>query len=107
MTQRRIVFFSIFGTYQLLILIFTLFVDGQQKNISFLFGLFDKIYIFKYGAILGVILIAVDFIWSWRDIKSAAKHEEAMRLENNTLKAKVYDFTESEKTKASQIQSSK
>lgn len=46
----------------------------------------------KYGAILGVVLFAVDLVWNWIETKNAEKEQEALRLENNTLKAKVYDF---------------
>lgn len=51
----------------------------------------------KYGAILGLVLFAVDLVWNWIETKNADKEQEALRLENNTLKAKVYDFQEAAK----------
>ena len=55
---------------------------------------------FKYITFFGLVLIITDFIWWWREIKSAGKEREASRLENNTLKAKVYDLQETGKSQS-------
>jgi hypothetical protein len=94
MNKRRLIFLLIFGTYHLAALIFTIYMDYDK---SILFSLLDKISLFKYGAFLGIVLFAVEAFWSWRDAKNAELEREAMRLENNTLKAKVYDLTEAAK----------
>ncbi len=96
MNKRRLIFFGIFGAYHLLAFIFTLTI---QYNTSMLFKLVGYISWFKYGTFLGFLLVLVDFIWWWREGKAAAEKEEASRLENNTLKAKVYDLQESSKAK--------
>ena len=94
MNKRRLIFLLVFGIYHLAALIFTIYMDFDK---SILFSLLDKISLFKYGALLGIILFAVEGLWSWRDAKDAEREREAMRLENNTLKAKVYDLTEAAK----------
>jgi hypothetical protein len=91
MTKRRLIFLSLFGGYQLLVFIFTIYVEKSDTGV--LFDLFSKMYLFKYGAFIGVALIATEFVWSWLDSKNASKEKEAMRHENNVLKAKVYDLT--------------
>ena len=96
MTKNRIIFFSIFAAYHLISFIFTLMIDA---NTGLLFDIVQYISWFKYGAFLGVILIVIDFIWSWRLTKASKVKEEEARHENNVLKAKVYDFQEASKGK--------
>ncbi len=94
MNKRRLILLLIFGVYHLAALIFTVYIDYNQ---SILFSLLDKISLFKYGAGLGIVLFAIEAGWALRDAKDAEREREAMRLENNTLKAKVYDLTEAAK----------
>lgn len=98
MTRARIIFYSVFGAYQVLAFIFTVFIDNVQ-SMSSLLGLLKYIGVFKYITFLGVVLIAVDFIWLWREKRSTKLAEEASRHENNLLKAKVYDLQEGAKAK--------
>lgn len=94
MNKRRLIFLLVFGLYHLAAVIFTIYIDF---NSSILFSLLDKIGLFKWGALFGIVLFGVEVFWSWRDAKDAEREREAMRLENNTLKAKVYDLTEAAK----------
>jgi hypothetical protein len=94
MNQRRIIFFSIFGVYHLAAFIFTLMMES---NTSFLFQLVSYVKWFKYGTFLGVLLVVADFVWWWREERLHAKAADAQRLENNTLKAKVYDLQQAAK----------
>jgi hypothetical protein len=94
MNKRRLIFLLVFGLYHLAAVIFTIYIDF---NSSILFSLLDKIGLFKWGALFGIVLFGVEAFWSWRDAKDAEREREAMRLENNTLKAKVYDLTEASK----------
>lgn len=93
MTRSRIIFYSVFGLYQLGAFIFTLIIDSTQST-SFLFTLLKYIGSFKYITFLGVLLILADFTWLWMDARKNKKQEEAYRHENNVLKAKVYDMQE-------------
>lgn len=89
MNKRRLIFLSVFGAYHLLSLIFTLYIDGDT---SVLFSLVSKISWFKYGAFLGLVLFGTEAVWVWLDNRNFEKEKEAMRHENNVLKAKVYDL---------------
>jgi hypothetical protein len=93
MNKRRLIFLSVFGGYHLMTLLFTVFMETKKNDLSLLYSLFGKITLFKYGAFFGLILFAVEAIWTWRDGKNAEKEKEAMRHENNVLKAKVYDLS--------------
>jgi len=99
MTKRRIIFFAIFGTYHLLLLFFTFYMESQKENFKFLGAMLRNFPLFKYGAFLGVLLLIIDVIWSWRVNSAQRKENDALILEANTLKAKVYDLQEASKNK--------
>jgi hypothetical protein len=92
MNQRRRIFFILFGSYHLLTLIFILFIEAQKEDLSLLYGLYSKIWMMRLGAMFGLLLFVIDFIWNWIENRNAGREKEVMRHENNTLKAKVYDL---------------
>ena len=96
MTRNRIIFYIVFGVYQLLAFIFTVVMESSA---SFLFKLVGFVGWFKYITFFGVLLILADFIWLWMDARKQKKADEDFRHENNILKAKVYDLQEGAKAK--------
>lgn len=96
MNKRRLIFFLVFAVYHLFAFVFTLVI---QYNTSLLFKMVSYISWFKYGTLLGLLLIIVDFIWWRSETQSALKEQDSARHENNTLKAKVYDMQEASKVK--------
>ena len=101
MNKRRIIFFSVFGVYHLAVLAITSYVDAQKQDLSLLTSMYGILYLFKYGAMLGLALFVTDFIWSWRETKGSEKEQEALKFEVNNLKAKEYDLQESNKPQPS------
>jgi|SRR5580704_14972811 hypothetical protein len=97
MKKGRIIFFSIFAAYQLIVFLITLYIRTKQQDLVSLYALLSYITIFVYGALLGMVLILIDFIWTLRATKQSTSEEEALRLENNVLKAKIYDLQENSK----------
>lgn len=97
MTKNRVIFFSIFGAFHLISLIFTLMIDADT---SLLFSIVQYISWFKYGTLFGLLLLIGDVIWSRKISKETIIREEEIRHENNVLKAKVYDFQEAAKGKS-------
>jgi hypothetical protein len=91
MNQRRRIFFAIFGLYHLLIFFFVIYVESR-KDLGDLLSLYNQLKLFKYGALLGVVLFLIDVIWNFIEQRSNKREHETLRLENNTLKAKVYDI---------------
>ncbi len=104
MNQKRLIFYSIFAAYQLCAFIFTLVMESDT---GFLFQLVTYIKWFKYGTFIGLLLVAIDFVWWWREGKGTQKEQDALRHENNTLKAKVYDMQEAAKEQAAKAATSK
>ncbi len=97
MNKRRRIFFIIFGSYHLFILIFVLFIEAQKADLSLLYSLYGKIALMRWGAVLGLLLFVIDASWNFFETKSSGKEKEAMRHENNTLKARVYDLQQPSK----------
>ena len=91
MDKRRLIFFAIFGGFHIASFIFTLVME---QSAQFLLSLVSYVGTFKYLTFLGVMLVTTEFVWAWQDSKKFKKKEDDMRLENNTLKAKVYDMQE-------------
>ena len=92
MSRRQIIFFVIFGFYHLLVLLFTSYIDMQKQDLSVLTRLYGFIYLFKYGAFLGLVLVAIDFIWTWMANRASRKQLETLTSEVIDLKARVYDL---------------
>lgn len=97
MNKRRVIFFAIFGVYHLIILVFTSYIDAQKQDLGVLTRMYGILHLFKYGAVLGLVLFATDFIWTWRSARSEEKEKDALKFEINNLKAKVYDLQEASK----------
>jgi putative Ca2+/H+ antiporter (TMEM165/GDT1 family) len=70
-------------------------MDSQKQDFGLLSKMLSSISLFKYGAFFGLVLFCIEAFWVWRDQKNTDKEKEAMRHENNVLKAKVYDLTNS------------
>jgi len=97
MNKRRRIFFGIFGVYHLTILMFVIYIESNKEDFGILSQLYSKLSMLKYGAVLGMILFAVDIIWNWLESRNSQKEHDTLRHENNTLKAKVYDLQQPSK----------
>ncbi len=73
MSIRRIVFLCLFGFYQLGVFLMTIFIESKRDDLSFLFEMFQKIGWFKYGALVGVVLLIVEFFLCRIDSKRISK----------------------------------
>jgi hypothetical protein len=101
MNKRRLIFLSVFGVYHLASVMVTIFMEANKDDLSLLYGMFAKISLFKYGTLFGLALFVTEVVWTWRDTKNQEKEKEAMRHENNVLKAKVYDLQNASKQSTS------
>ncbi len=104
MNQRRIIFLCVFGAYHLSVILFILYVENLKANDKLvdLYDLSEKTALFKWGAIFGFVLFLIEAGWTWLDNRRSRKEHEALRLENNTLKASVYDFQQTDKKRAAE-----
>ena len=95
MTKNRLIFYAIFAAFNLGAFIFTLILEN---NTSMLFSMVQYVPWFKYGALLGLILVIIDVIWSWFINRETQKEKAALTHELNTLKAKLFDLQEESKS---------
>ena len=68
MNIRRIVFLSFFGAYQLSVFLFTLLVEFKD---GYIYTLLNKVSLFKYGALLGLVLFVIEFFFVKNETKAA------------------------------------
>lgn len=64
MTKRRILFLSLFALFQVTVFVFTMYVESKREDFNFLLDMMKKINYFKYGALFGVIFIAIEIWWA-------------------------------------------
>lgn len=94
MKKNRLIFYAIFALFHIGAFLFTVLLDNDT---SLLFSMVKYVPWFKYGTLIGVLLIISDFIWAWTSIKESEKEKSALSHELNTLKAKLFDLQESAK----------
>lgn len=100
MTQNRIIFYLLFALFHIVAFVFTVVLGNDS---SFLMSMFSWVPYFKWVTLIGVVLVLIDFIWSWVAAKDRQREREALQHEVNTLKAKLFDMQE-EVTKNASLQ---
>jgi ABC-type transport system involved in cytochrome bd biosynthesis fused ATPase/permease subunit len=95
MTKNRLIFYAIFAAFNFAAFIFTLILEN---NTQMLFSMVQYVPWFKYGTLLGLILVIIDVIWSWFINRESQKEKAALTHELNTLKAKLFDLQEEAKS---------
>ncbi|MEX2235758.1 MAG: hypothetical protein WD824_26605 [Cyclobacteriaceae bacterium] len=91
MNKNRLIFYLIFALFHIGAFIFTVALGNSS---TFLMSMFSWVPYFKWVTLIGVILVGVDFIWSWIQVKESARERTALFQEVNTLKAKLFDLQE-------------
>lgn len=94
MSKNRLIFFCVFAAFHLGAFIFTVVLEN---NSSMLFSMVKFIPWFKYGTLLGLILLIIDVVWSWIINRDSQKEKAVLTHELNMLKAKLFDLQESAK----------
>lgn len=100
MKRNRLIFYAVFAVFHLFLVFFTIYVESNKTDFRFLTQMLEWISITKYGAMFGLILLAVDFFWVRKSDKSHEKEVDALNNELNVLKAKLFDMQESAKISA-------
>ena len=84
----KIVFFSVFLIYHLVVFYFAAYINDV---FSFIIGNIDKL---KYGAIFGLLLYVVNIALFVLEGKKGTQHIKNLEQDKTTLKAKMYDLEE-------------
>lgn len=97
MKRNKLIFYAVFAAFHLFLVFFSIYVESNKNDFSFLTMMLKYISILKYGAILGLILLVVDVIWSRSSAREHSREKDALTHELNTLKAKLFDLQEASK----------
>lgn len=98
MEKNRIIFYLLFVLFHIGAFIFTVALGNDS---GFLMSMFSWVPYFKWVTLAGLVLVLIDFIWSWAAVKDRQREREALQHEVNTLKAKLFDMQEEITKKAS------
>ena len=98
MKRNRLIFYSVFGVLHLFIFLFSLYMDSQRDNFQFLIQMQGRIWMLKYCSFILLILFATNVILHVRDNRRHTKEIDKLNHELNTLKARLYDKQESQKS---------
>jgi uncharacterized membrane protein len=98
MKKNRLIFYSVFGVLHLFIFAFSLYMDGNSENISFLLGMQGKIWMLKYCSLFLLIMFITSIVLHVRDNKRNQRLSDAQSREIIDLKAKLYDKGQQPKT---------
>lgn len=94
MKKNRLIFFSVFGAFHLLLVLFTFYVESQKNDFAFLTQILRYMSWLKYGALLGLLLLIADVIWTRLTARAHDREMAALAQEVNALKAKLFDLQE-------------
>lgn len=97
MKKNRLIFYSAFAIFHFFLVIFTFYLDANKNDFGFLTGMLKWTSFFKWGAVLGFLMLLVDLFWSMKTNKEAEREKAALQHEVNTLKAKMFDLQEAAK----------
>lgn len=90
MKKNRLIFYAVFAVFHLVSFVFTILI----QDFSFLTRIYGYIPSFKYFAFFGLVLVAVDIIWTLTSNRNLGKEKSVLQNELNTLKAKLFDLQE-------------
>jgi ABC-type transport system involved in cytochrome bd biosynthesis fused ATPase/permease subunit len=103
MSKNRIILYIILAVFHVGAFIFTLVI----QDLSIAMQMIEHVSWFKFIAFFGIVLVAIDFIWSWIANSDSKKEKAALTHELNTLKAKLFDLQEVAKAEAAKSAAAK
>jgi hypothetical protein len=101
MKRNRLIFYAVFAAFHLFLVFFTIYVESNKNDFSFLTQMLKWVSILKYGAMLGLALLIIDVLWDRSTAKESERERDALAHELNTLKAKLFDLQEAAKVSSS------
>lgn len=99
MNKNRVIFYILFALFHIGAFIFTVALGNDS---GFLMSMFSWVPYFKWVTLLGVVMVAIDFIWTSIEVKNRNREKAALSHEVNTLKAKLFDMQEEITRRASE-----
>jgi hypothetical protein len=101
MKKNRVIFYTVFGAFHLFLVFFTIYVESNKNDFSFLTQMLKLMSLMKWGAIFGLMLLIADLVWAFVIFRETEKEKGLLTHEINTLKAKLFDLQEASKQSSS------
>ncbi len=94
MKKYRVVFYFLFFFFHVSLFTFSLYIESHEADFNYLLKLQGYIGYMKYGTLLGLILVTIDYFMDKVELGKLNKKIDAMTDEINGWKAKLYDRQE-------------
>lgn len=101
MKKLRLTIYILFFSFNIILFLFTLYVETFDNIFELGSKILPNIPYMKYGALIGVILVIVDFLMDKAEKKILSIEVEKNKNELNAVKAQLFDLQQSTSTPAS------
>lgn len=98
MKKFRLIIYILFFTFNIALFLFTLYIETFENIFELGSLILPKIPYMKYGAVVGVILVIIDFVIDKAEKKALQAEISKIESELNATKAKLYDMQSSSST---------
>ena len=95
MKKLRLIIYILFFTFNIALFLFTVYIESYDNIFELGKLILPNISYMKYGALIGVILVVVDFIVDKAEKGVLVKEVEKTRNELNAVKAQLFDSQKS------------
>ncbi len=99
MNRNALIVYTLFFVFMVVLVGTTFYFESivAKGDFNTMIKLAKNATLFKYLSFFGLILLMVDFGLNYMNLRKLGKEKEAMQLEMNTLKAKLFDIQEAQK----------
>ena len=98
MKKPKSIFYLIYFLFHLGLLLVSIYVNYKSEDFEFLLKLRERMDVMIYVAVAGLILFFIDIILATMEVRNHKKEKERLEHEINSLKAKMFDLQEVNKT---------
>jgi len=98
MKKLRLTIYILFFAFNIALFLFTIYMDTYDNKFELGALILPKIPLMKYGALIGVVLVALDFIMDKVEKNVLSKEIERANNELNAVKAQLFDKSQPKST---------
>ena len=98
MKKFRLIIYILFFTFNIALFLFTLYIETFENIFELGSLILPRIPYMKYGALIGVVLVIIDFVIDKAEKRSLQAEISKIESELNAAKAKMYDMQSSSST---------
>ncbi len=107
MKKLRLIIYILFFGFNISLFLFSIYVESFDNIFELGSLILPKIPYMKYGALIGLVLVVVDYVVDKIEKKALTKEIEKIQNELNAVKAQLFDKQQSPTTAPSTSEGSK